>query len=193
MIFISLPLILCSCAQTISRPLPDNASGAMQLNAGYALLYKLMKEEAKVSEILKIKHSDAELARLLEDISKLSKEVVQKLDSYKAEDPSLKMDNEYLPAIETSARNSIKNATTVSLLLPGEKRFNELMSISQFSAMRYSHYLAISISTADNNIMRSKWLRQLATKLSKLQDRAFDLLALTNDVVPDSTTSVTKD
>lgn len=165
----------------------------MQLNAGYALLYKLMKEEAKVSEILKIKHSDAELARLLEDISKLSKEVVQKLDSYKAEDPSLKMDNEYLPAIETSARNSIKNATTVSLLLPGEKRFNELMSISQFSAMRYSHYLAISISTADNNIMRSKWLRQLATKLSKLQDRAFDLLALTNDVVPDSTTSVTKD
>ena len=43
----------------------------MQLNAGYALLYKVMKEEAKVSEILKIKHSDAELAKLLEDISKV--------------------------------------------------------------------------------------------------------------------------
>ena len=159
----------------------------MQLNAGYALLYKVMKEEAKVSEILKIKHSDAELAKLLEDISKLSKEVVQKLDSYKAEDPSLQMDNEYLPAIETSARNSIKNATTVSLLLPGKERFNELMSISQFSAMRYSRYLALTLHTADSNAARSAWLDNLSTKLSKLQTRAFNLLKVEETDEPSET------
>ena len=165
----------------------------MQLNAGYALLYDVLKEEAKVSEILKIKHCNADLAVLLEDISNLSKEAVQQLDKYKAEDPSLEMDNEYLPAIEVSARNSIQNATTVSLLLPGRERFNELMSISQFSAMRYSRYLAVALRTADSNVIRSTWLGDLATNLSELQTRAFDLLEVedtdeSSETVPSANT-----
>ncbi len=179
--------ILSGCSHTISRPLPDDASGAMQLNAGYALLYELMKEEAKVAEILKIKHAESDLADLLTDISSVATDAVTQLKAYAAEDDSLEMTKEYLPAIEASTRSAIKNATTVDLLLPGKARFNELMTISQFSAMRYGRYVATSLHTADSNLVRSKWLHGLAKKLSKLQQRAFELLSVRQTEQPSKT------
>lgn len=176
MIVMSLCLALCSCAPNISRPLPADASGLMQLNAGYALLYDLMSEEAKVAEILKIKHADKQLSQLLQDISAVAKDAVKQLDTYKTEDPSLKMDKTHLPAVEVSSRSYIKNATTVDLLLPGRTRFETLMLLSQFSAMRYGRYIAVSLETADANFARSQWLRELASKLSDFQSRAFEML-----------------
>lgn len=162
---------LCAaCAPTISAPLGKDAPAREQLDAGYALVFELMGEERKVAEILGIKSVSAETKLVIKDISAAAESAYATLKGYQQAD-NLTMSDTHLPVIETSARNHIKNITTVSLLTSSGHTFQTRLLITQVKATQYAGALFHSLAAADHDGARRKWLGEEAKRWEALAER----------------------
>lgn len=176
---------LPGCAPQL-RALPRTDSQeekAVRLDHGYALLYDLLGNEAKVAEILAIKSASAPTTALLKDISRTAADAVATIGRMQSDVPSISLKVTGLPLLETDARNRIANAQTAELLL-ALGSFELKILLTQQNACQYAWALASSLAAVDPNASRAGAMSQIAAEFDELAKRVSQRLCVTPDAEP---------
>lgn len=153
---------------------------AVRLQHGYALLYDLLGNEARVSGILAIKSASAATEGLLQDISRTAADAQQTIDQMQSEVPSVSLSIPGLPLLETDARNRIANAQTAELLL-ALGSFELKILLTQQIACQYAWALASSLAEVDPNASRAAAMSQIAAEFDDLCKRVIERLSVAPD------------
>lgn len=154
-------------APVLDRPLAaSDASGEHQVAAtlshGYALLFDLLDDEAKVAGILAIKSPRPGVADLLRHISMEADVDREHLRPLLAESPTIALDETSLPLLERDARRRIAREETPALLFAGGRSFETRMLLTQQKAAQYAAALCESLAAADPNRSRGDLLTVMA-------------------------------
>ena len=161
---------LFGCGPDATRSVPttagelDQAVGRIaELDHGYALLLGLLKNEARVSDVLILKSASAPVEAVLRRISAAAKQQRSDLEGLLGGVPALSPSSDGLPAIETDARGRIEETQTSVLLLANGKEFELRILLTQDKAAGYASALATSLANRDPNRKR----RDLCTAIAR--------------------------
>lgn len=174
-----------ACAPQL-RALPHSDTPedeAVRLDHGYGLLYDLLGDEAKVSEILAIKNASAATTALLEDISTTAASAIETIDEMQSSAPPVDLSVTGLPLLETDARNRIANAQTALLLLAFGS-FELKILLTQQMACKYAWAIASSLATVDPNADRAEAVSKIATEFNDLYKRVMQQLSVPMESEP---------
>jgi hypothetical protein len=124
-----------------------------------------------------VKHAPAEINKFADDVTDVSKKNLEALDRFHNGDATLRFDQNPLPPIEQSVRDSIK-ADKQHQLLFGTKdaEFVRSFLISQIEATTYALHLSKVIAEQETDPARAKTLRNLSNDWGVTRARAYRLL-----------------
>ena len=187
MVFRLLPLlvVLCGCGslhQTSSEtpgPQSDAVEGRAQrahATNNYALLFDLLGDEKDVSKLLIIKRERPELRDLIREIAQRCGQAHKELGGFGRADRSLNFKAHGLPVIESETRAAIAKTKAKQLLTESGKEFELRLLITQHEALTYAAHLAASILKTETNPQRARFLRQLSSDLTALEQRVTSML-----------------
>lgn len=163
------------CAPVLKSPIGDEGDERAidRLDHGYSILLELMKDEAKVDQILAIKSVSKGTNELLKSISATANDTIEQVNGSVKLQPLLLLGKSGLPTIESDARSRIANTQTVRLLVAGES-FELKILLTQEKAMGYATALAESLAAADPNEKRTKMMEAFAKKYADLETKSVD-------------------
>ena len=147
------------------------------LNGGYYLLHHLAKDESNVPMLMMVKHAPRDITQFSDDIGKVAKKSLAALDRFQDNDSSLRVDENPLPAIEQSVRDSIKADKQHQLLFgTSDTEFVRAFLVSQIEATTYAVHLNKVMADQETNPARAKTLRNLSNDWGLTRARAYRLL-----------------
>lgn len=167
-------LLLAGC-QATPQARPGTTEPQRKLANGYALLHDLMRDEARVNQVLILKSASDETEALLKDIASAAKAAVARIESFADADPAIDLARTDLPAIDIDVRESVKSATTRELL-GARDDFELRMLLSQHEATRSAQHRAKVLADVDENVERSQFLQSLAEQFESLRGRVIERL-----------------
>ncbi len=154
----------------IDRPVDmADPSGEATLEHGYALLLKLLADEAQVDGILAIKSPRPGVADLFRRISSEARSDQAFLKSALAESPAVDPTTTGLPILEVEARRRIERDETPGLLLAGGRRFETRMLLTQQKAAQYAGALCAGIAVADRNRARAAEVQSMSVRWNAIE------------------------
>jgi hypothetical protein len=149
---------------------------AVEMNAGYALLYDLLSDEKNVSKLLIIKKESSELENVIKAISKHSKEACEYLETIAKRDKSLNLQTSSLPPVEIQTRELISKTKGKQLLQAKGETLEFLLLLTQNEALSYGAHLATVIAAAEPDEKRKQFLDDLSRDLAALEERVLNML-----------------
>ena len=162
------------CRSTIERPLDSDGRGVnagdTRLDHGYGTLLDLLRDEARVEQILIIKSPAAGLADLLQRISAQAKNDARRLERLFADDPMVDTSRTGLGVIETDVRSRIAEQEATALIFAGGRSFELRILLTQDKAASYAAALASSLSKADPQSSRRNVLEAMSREWQELGD-----------------------
>jgi hypothetical protein len=168
-----LMLVSLGCASSDGPDRTQEARGSR--GHGYALLYEILGQERKVSQLLIIKGEREALETLIERIAETSGRAHERLEALAEADPSLDLADTGLPVEEVRTREAVA-ATRRSQLLAATGRELELqLLLSQNEALTYIAHLADVLSRSEPDPARGAYVRELWKDATRLQE---DVVAL---------------
>jgi hypothetical protein len=145
-------------------------------NNAYSLLYDLLDDERHVSKLLIVKRDSRELNRLINRISDVSAEGVDRLKRFAAKDPSLNLKVMGLPPAEQATRKAIAETKRNQLLGRSGADFERTLLLTQMEALSYGTHLAGVAATNDFDPTRAGYLSTLSAALKHLHSEVAQLL-----------------
>ena len=167
-------LLVAGCASP-KKPSPTQPNSQSASHA-HALLFDLLGDEKDVSKLLIIKRERPELGALIKQISRVSGDAYKRLDAYGKADPGLNLKDLGLPSGEIETREAIAKTKSKALLAKKGKEFELQLLLSQSEALTYGAHLARIIAPRETNPARAKFFQDLASELTELQHRVFEML-----------------
>jgi hypothetical protein len=169
-------LVFCGCVS--SKPLsPRPESGPPATSGyGYALLFDLMGDQKNVSKLLIIKRERPEFGSLIKEIADRSAAAHKQLERFEKAERSLNLKGRGLPAAEVRTRESISKARGKELITDKGKYFEVHLLLAQNEALTYGAHLAAVTATMEDNLERIRFLQQLSSDLTQLQQRVVAML-----------------
>ena len=151
---------------------PTDASIARvsKLNKGYALLLDLLKDEARVSQVLAIKNAPPGIRSLLRRISSTASTNRDSIGKLLGKDPAIAPTGLGLPSIEVDARDHIAEDQTSVLLTSSGEMFVFRILLTQDRASAYAAALATSLANLDPNVARRDLCNAIARDWEVLGD-----------------------
>jgi hypothetical protein len=170
-------LLVCGC-QSVgnSRTSRDSVADANLRNNAYSLLYDLLDDERHLSKLLIVKRDSRELNRLINRISDVSAEGVDRLKKFAEKDPSLNLKMMELPPAEQATRKAIAAARRDQLLGRSGVDFERTLLLTQIEALNYGTHLAGVAATNDLDPKRAGYLSTLSDTLNHLHSEVARLL-----------------
>ncbi len=164
---LAMTLALSGCQSTTPAPVPASDIAELtpaqhELNAGYALLYSLISDEARVDGLLSIKSLPEPTENLIRQIAQRSREAKSKLEDLARQDITLAFNRQNLPEAEADSRRRIAEKLTRQLLFSNGVQLEVLLLATQFQSTNYGQALARSLQTMDHHPQRRQDLQQLA-------------------------------
>jgi hypothetical protein len=176
-LFLLTPLIF-GCAQTPAKDSSGQTiSDIREQNAGYSLLYKLMKDETDVKDLFLFKHADDSVGNLIREISNHCGAAKTEMDQFQKSDKQLDFDVPNLPQIEQESRDLARDEDTHQLLGSSGKTFELHLIFTQAQAMGYAGDLSKALANHENDPGRKLFLNNLSTQCGQYTDHLMDLLA----------------
>lgn len=170
-------ILLIACEGFMSGEMLNPLSGeAKARSRGYALLHSTVDELSQVDKVLVIKDAEPQVADLLKAIAQFSGDCRDKLQTFAAEDPSLRFNDDGLPNAEASTRNAIASATQKQILFSSGREFEFNILLTQHQALNYITHLAGTLSEQDSHEDRRQYLTHLAGESNALRQRVIALL-----------------
>ena len=130
------------CRSTIERPFDSDGQGVnagdTRLDHGYGTLIALLRDEARLKQILIIKSPTAGMADLLRRISDQAKNDARRLELLFAEDPMVDISSTGLGVIETDVRRRIADDEATALIFAGGRAFELRILLTQDKAASYA-------------------------------------------------------
>lgn len=162
------------CRSTIERPFDSDGQGVNEgdtrLDHGYGTLLALLRDEARLKQILIIKSPTADIADLLRRISDQAKNDARRLELLFAEDPMVDTSSTGLGVIETDVRSRIAEKEAAALIFAGGRAFELRILLTQEKAASYAAALAASLSKADPQPSRRNVLGAMSREWKELGD-----------------------
>lgn len=170
-------IALTGCATT---PNPPSENGGMirERNEGYSLLYKLMSDESKVSDLLIFKHADFPVHDLIKDISNKCDYAKKQMDSFPDANSRIEFDVPDLPRLEQASRDLESKADAKELLGSSGKDFELWLVFTQAQAMGYASNLCQALLNEEQDIGRRKFLTDLLGECTEFEKRLLALLEI---------------
>ncbi|QQE13631.1 hypothetical protein JD969_09275 [Planctomycetota bacterium] len=153
---------------------------AESLASGYSLLKHIAGQEKEVGMITWVKSYEAEVEKLLSEVSDAAGELDKWLDSVEKALASngVRMNAAGMPEVEVWARKWIETRTRKSIL-GGQKARSELvMVLSQAKGLEYMAALCEGIANIELSDKRRNKLQGFAKRFEELNERAIGLLAV---------------
>jgi hypothetical protein len=155
-----------ACAGAGPPAAPPKAPAAS--GHGYALLYEILGQEKKVSQLLVIKEDREKLGAVIDAIAETCGAAHERLGELAERSPRLNLSDNGLPAEEIRARELIQQ-TRRDLLLASSGRELELqLLLTQNEALTYAAHLADALSRSESDPERSAFLKALWKDLTNL-------------------------
>jgi len=148
---------------------------------GYALLYEILGQERKVSQLLLIKGERDALETIIQAIAKTCGKAHERLETFAKADPGLDLVDTGLPIEEVRTRQAIAATRRVQLLAASGRELELQLLLIQNEALTYMAHLADSLSRREADPARLVFLRELWKDLTLLQE---DVLALVRRPAP---------
>jgi hypothetical protein len=171
------PLIF-GCTQTAPNPpAGEKISDIREQNAGYSLLYQLMKDESDVKDIFLFKEADDSVGNLIREISNHCSAAKSEMDQFQKTDARLDYDVPNLPQIEQESRALARSEDTHDLLGSSGKPFELHLIFTQAQAMGYARDLSQALANHENDPERKTFLTDLSKQCADYNERLMGLLA----------------
>ncbi len=178
-------LSLCACQShdpqfaatpDTSNPVAQNRKiDSVARENAFALLDDLLNDEKNLSKILLIKRHSDQLGKLVEDISKTSKQGAESLETM-AKEQGINLKRLALPPGETATREAISKSKESTLLHSKDEEFEFQLLLTQIEALNYGAYLAEVVAENEPQRESASQFSKLSAELQGLHERVLAML-----------------
>ena len=152
-----------ACASAPTPPPPPPAAGH-----GYALLYEILGQEAKVSQLLVIKEDREALGKLIDAIAETCGAAHERLKELAERPPQLELVDTGLPKEELRTRELIGSQRKDLLLGSSGAELEFQLLLIQNEALTYMANLADTLSRSESDPERLAFVRALWKDMTRL-------------------------
>ncbi len=156
-------------------PTGDNPVLATR-NNGYSLLHQLLDEEKDVSMLRFIKREHSDVSNLIRKIAVNSATGAKLLEEFARHDPSIRLDDIWLPPGELATRDSIASTKQKELLSQTGDTFELTLLLTQTEALSYAWHLAKVTGENEPQPDRARALAGLSEDMQNLYREVFVML-----------------
>lgn len=135
---------------------------------GYAILHDLLDDEAKLHEILIIKHASPRVSRLVRQISDITARERDALDQLGDSSPPLDFKDKGLPRAELETRKAIDDFVSHDLMSHEGPSFETRLLLTQYEGLKYASELARTLRDHESIPARRAFLDRTATETMRL-------------------------
>jgi hypothetical protein len=168
-------MALAGCSTT-PKPPSENGGLFRERNEGYSLLYNLMSDESKASEIFILKHADEPVGGLVKEIAAACQAAKKQMDSFPGANNRVEYDVPDLPRLEQESRDLEAKEEAKDLLTSSGKAFELRMIFTQAEAMGYAVNLCQAILAHEDDAGHKQFLTNLSNQCAAFQQRLLELL-----------------
>jgi hypothetical protein len=170
--------VVAGCQTPTARPAVTPSAAQATRNNCYSLLHQLFEEQKDVSLLRFIKREDSEVKVVTKKIAEASRIGGKELEEFARQDPSLRLDDLWLPPGEVATRASIAAAKKKAILGQKDGSFELSLLLSQTEALSYAWNLAKVAGENETNPERAGALARMSEEMQNLYQHVFMLLLL---------------
>lgn len=178
--FLLLPLLLLplvGCRTAPARRAPSAETGEVTLrNNTYSMLNDLLDQQKHVGLLLFIKREESDVRKLVRRIAAASSDGASMLKRFAKEDPTLSLDDTWLPPGEAQTREAIAKTTRERLLNESGADFELTLLLTQTQAVNYAAHLAQVAGEADADATRAQAMVKMRREFEGLYLELFRLI-----------------
>jgi hypothetical protein len=168
-------MALAGCSTT-PKPPSENGGLFRERNEGYSLLYKLMGDESKVSEIFILKHADEPVGGLVKEIAAACQAAKKQMDGFPMANNRIEYDVPDLPRLEQESRDLEAKEESKDLLISSGKTFEVRLIFTQAQAMGYAMNLCQALLAHEDDPGHKEFLTNLSKQCAGFKQRLMELL-----------------
>lgn len=168
---------LVGCRTTPPRHVPSAEAGQFTLrNNSYSMLNDLLDQQKRVGLLLLIKREESDVRKLVRRIAAASSDGASMLKRFAKEDPTLSLDDTWLPPGEAQTREAISKSTRERLLHESGADFELALLLTQIQAVNYAAHLAQVAGEADTDASRAQAMVKMRREFQGLYLELFRLI-----------------
>ncbi len=168
--------VLTGCQSPKARAPIDGDAAQATRNNGYSLLHQLLDEQKDVSILRFIKREHTDVKNLVKKIAVNSATGAQLLEEFAKNDPSISLDDIWLPPGELATREAIASTKKKELLGQTGDEFELTLLLTQTAALSYAWHLAQVTGENEPQPDHARALAGISTDMQNLYQEVFTLL-----------------
>jgi len=168
--------VLTGCQSPKAMPSSGNDASLSARNNCYSLLHQLLDDQKDVSLLHFIKSEHPDVKKLIKKIATTSATGATLLEQFAKDDPTIKLDDIWLPPGEVAARDAIASTKEKELLNQTGDKFELTLLLTQTEALSYGWHLAVVASLYEPNPDRAHALVGIGVDMDNLYHEVFALL-----------------
>jgi hypothetical protein len=176
MAILSVACVLAGCEPHKAAPPAGSGAAYSTRENCYGLLHQLLDEQKDVSMLRFIKREHADVKDLVKKIASSSGAGSKLLERLAKQDPSINLDDIYLPPGEVATRAAIASSERKQLLSQTGDEFELALLLTQTEALSYAWHLAEVASENDSQPDRKRALAGMSKDMENFYHEVFAML-----------------
>jgi hypothetical protein len=173
---LSVACVLTGCQTPKARPPSPSSAAQATRNNCYSLLHQLLDEQKDVSMLRFIKREHSDVKYLVKKIAANSGTGARLLEEFARDDPSISLDDIWLPPGELATRDAIASTKEKELLSQTGDEFELTLLLTQTEALSYAWHLAQVTGENEPQPDRARALAGVSEDMQNLYHETFVLL-----------------
>jgi len=168
--------VLTGCQSPKAMPSSPGSAALATRNNCYSLLHQLLNEQKDVSMLRFIKREHSDVKNLIKKIAANSATGAKLLEEFAKDDPSIQLDDIWLPTGETGTRDAIASTKEKELLSQIGDEFELTLLLTQTEALSYAWHLAKVAGENEPQPDRARALAGVSKDMENLYHEVFLML-----------------
>jgi len=173
---LSVACVLTGCQTHKTRPQSPSSAAQATRNNCYSLLHQLLDEQKDVSMLRFIKREHTDVKNLVKRIATASGTGASLLEKFAKDDPSISLDDIWLPPGELATRDAIASTKEKELLSQTGDEFELTLLLTQTEALSYAWHLAQVAGENESQPDRARALAGVSKDMENLYHEVFVML-----------------
>ena len=173
---LSVACVLTGCQTPKARPPSPSSAAQATRNNCYSLLHQLLDEQKDVSMLRFIQREHSDVKYLVKKIAANSGTGARLLEEFARDDPSISLDDIWLPPGELATRDAIASTKEKELLSQTGDEFELTLLLTQTEALSYAWHLAQVTGENEPQPDRARALAGVSEDMQNLYHETFVLL-----------------
>ncbi|MCU0785304.1 MAG: hypothetical protein MUF81_14875 [Verrucomicrobia bacterium] len=175
-VLLSVACVLTGCQSPKARTPVENGAAPTTRNNCYSLLHQLLSDQKNVGLLRFIKREPDDVKKLVKKIATTSGTGAKLLEEFAKHDPSISLDDLWLPPGEAATREAIAATKQKELLGQTGDAFELSLLLTQAEALSYGWHLAKVAGENESQPDRARALAGVSEDMENLYHEVFALL-----------------